>query len=1371
MLLEKEDQIKAQIPNYSYTPYSYGLEIPIKLMKMISMKSSLIHTQHPGTGSWFRIFLFLPLFFSTAPVCAQSMRTISTKDGLPQSFVSGIAQDDTSFVWIGTRNGLVRFDGIQYKIFQHRNNDTSSLSSNLIIWLRRDENNMLWIEHESGVIDKMDPVKETIVHYMKGGVDHPVDAEFIRRGWMVDHEGVFWGIRKGAGINTFEPQHKTKEIFSRANAGFASDTVRGVTETFDHEVWVLTQGGLSRFDKKEKRFYNFTNPYKEDYGNFPNSDAIAIDLYERKNGELMWGDRKSIFFFNRSTHRFKKLDLPAVSYLGVRWIRNGPDGSDYLESFGTIFNYNDSSGLTTVGKTVENSFGDAKSFLADRSGLLWIGTNAQGVKQIDLNIPYFKSFVYKKEFISDVLQDLWHTNMSSLFDWTPDDNLFISPSYQFRSVYDASRRIYFSLKRTVCYYDSNQKKFIKLLQIPMGTRITGLALTPQGFPMVIGTNGNIFLYDASKTWKPFLDTGLLQKTFGVAMHPLDIFVDEKNIWITTDKFGLLKIDIATKQIRQFQKSKPTDSIPANELLGICADSRNPELLWIGSYEGLICFNKTTFHSDLFSLKEGLPDNTIYSILPDSKGNLWLSTNKGICRFDESTHHVRIFKSQHGLPGDEFNRFHHILYPDGRLIFGSTAGWTIFDPLMVKTDEFDPQLALTELKVNNKEVIESIKSPILKSPLNANSVLTFPYDQNTISIGFAGLEFSQPQELRYRYRLSGYDNDWVQAGNSHQAIYTKIPPGHYTLFVNASNTSGKWSKHIKEIQLQINSPWWATTMAYLCYTIILAGLVWTFIRFRVSRMVMKKEMALKEMEAHQLRELDDMKSRFFSNITHEFRTPLTLIMGPAEQLKMENANNARINKMSDGIIYNSKQLLNLVNRLMELAKLESRSAKLLEQRGSPTNVAGLVVQSFETDAKARQIHLSFNDNMIPHDCWFYADPLERIVYNLVSNALKFTEPDGKVEVSLSADEENLLLTVKDTGIGIPENKLPYIFDRFYQVSENAAHVEHTTDRGTGIGLAMVKELINQMHGDIKVESRTGVSSGTSFIVTMPFRVSTEKIEMQNNDVEETDTSEQVEASDKKIQVLVVEDSTELAAFIISILPEQYEVKHALNGALGLEETLATMPDLIISDVMMPVMDGFEFCRRVKKDIRTSHIPIILLTAKAAQEDMITGLTEGANDYLAKPFHPTELLLRVHNLLESQQKLRERVRQELSVPGFPTIPQQAPVQDIFLTKLYELLEEHLDDSYFGVDQLLDLVNMSRSSLHRKLKSITSLSTTEVVRNFRLSKAADFLRQGFNSSDAAYKSGFGSPAYFTKCFREVYGLTPSDFIQKLRNNTQTD
>jgi signal transduction histidine kinase/CheY-like chemotaxis protein/ligand-binding sensor domain-containing protein/AraC-like DNA-binding protein len=1349
------------------------------------------------TLRWFHCLLLFMQFFWVVGARAQSMRTIATQDGLPQSFVSGIVQDDSFFIWIATRNGLVRFDGVQYKLFQHHTGDTTSLASNFIIWLQRDRQNHLWLEHESGILDEMDPVTEKIIHYLKGGVDHPLDATFIRRGWMVDRDGLFWGVMKGQGVSTFDRQHKKTGYFNRANAGFSSDTARGLAETADHGIWILTKGGLTRFDKKNNRFAHWAIPYTEDYGDFPNSDAIAIDLHERKNGELMWGDRRSLYFFNPLTHIFRKLVIPSVSYLGVRWIRTGPDGSDYFESYGDLFHYDDVSGLSMVGKTIADNFGDAKSFLVDRSGLLWIGTNARGIKQIDLTIPYFKSLPYKKEFVIDLVRNYWGVDFAQLCHWMPEDNLFTQPSYQFRTVYGAHHRLYFSLKATVAYVDSASKKFVKLPELPHGTRITGLAVTPKEDLMVAGVTGNIFQYDPqNRVWKPLLDTGLLRRSFGNSLRPLDILADEKSLWMTTESDGLFAIDLRTLAIRHFQKNQ-ADSFPINELLGLRADPVHPELLWIGSFQGLIRLDKTTFRSRLFSLKEGLPDNTIYSILSDRKGELWLSTNQGICRFEPSTGQVRVFGSRHGLPGDEFNRFHHFQLPDGSLAFGSTTGWTIFDPLMVKKDEFEPQLALTDLRINNREVTASPSNKILRSPLNANSMLTLPFDQNTVSIGFAGLEYSQPQELHYRYRLLGYDNDWVQAGNTHQAIYTKIPPGTYTLLVNASNTSGQWSSYTKAIQLHINSPWWSTTLAYMCYSIILTGLIWTFIRFRVSRTIMKREITISEMETQQLKELDDMKSRFFSNITHEFRTPLTLIIGPAAQLKTEHPDDPRINKLSDGIIHNSKQLLTLVNRLMELAKLESGTAKLLQQRGNPVTLTGLVVQSFETDARTRQVHLLFGDRHVPPDCWFYSDALERIVYNLVSNALKFTEPGGKVEVLLSTDQEHLILTVEDTGVGIPGQQLLYIFDRFYQVAENTRPADGSSDTrsgsdsssnaGTGIGLAMVKELVNQMGGTIDAQSRTGPSSGTCFTLALPFKTSagqsenaaarqersatsarrdpTDQPVSEPADPTSSDLAAPPDPSDKKLQVLLVEDSQELAEFITSILSEQYDVIHSLNGSIGLEQALTAMPDLIVSDVMMPVMNGFEFCRRLKEDIRTSHIPVILLTAKASQEDLITGLTLGANDYLAKPFHPTELLLRIHNLLNAQDKWRERLRLELSQPGAAVIMQGPAIQDVFLTKLYELLEEHLDDAGFGVDQLVDLVNMSRSSLHRKLKSLTGLSTTEVVRNFRLSKAAEMLRQGFNSSDAAYKSGFGSPAYFTKCFREVYGLTPTDFIRQVK------
>ena len=783
------------------------------------------------------------------------MRTIATQDGLPQSFVSGIVQDDSSFVWIATRNGVVRFDGIQYKPFQHHPEDTNSLASNFIIWLRRDARNRLWIEHESGAIDEMDPVTEKTTHFLKGSVSNPVDNFFIRRGWMVDRDNLFWGITKGRGLSLFDKTRGKTTQFNRENAGFASDTARGLVEATDHGIWILSKGEISRFDKNTSRFSHWTIPFREDYGDFVNSDAVAIDLHERSNGELMWGDRSSICFFHPSTHRFRRVGLPSVSYLGVRWIRTAPDGSDYFESYGNLFRYDERSGLSRIGKTIEADFGDAKSFLVDRSGVVWIGTNARGIKQIDLSIPYFKSYPYQKEYIVDLLHNQWGLDVVKLFAWTAEDKLSSDPSYQFRWVYNQRRRLYLSLKRTVGYLDSGSNVFNRLPDLPAGTHIIGLSLLPGGAPIVVSTIGNIFSLDEQgNAWHPFVDTGLIRRNFGNFLRPQDLLADDKQVWLTTEKDGLFSIDLATHAFRHFKKDQPTDSFPSNELLGLCADPRTPAILWVASYRGLIRLDKITGRWRLFSEKQGLPDNTIYAILPDANGDLWLSTNKGICRFETATGHVRVFGSRHGLPGDEFNRSHELKLPDGTLTFGSTTGWTAFDPLMVKDDAFDPRLALNELKVNNKEIKESPGSKILSSPLNANRILTLPYDQNSISIGFAGLEFSQPQELQYRYRLVGYDADWVQAGNAHQAVYTKIPPGHYTLLLNASNTSGKWSGFTKSIDLRIHSPWWSTPLAYLCYSIILAGLIWTFIRFRVSRTIMRREMMLKEMETNQLKEL-------------------------------------------------------------------------------------------------------------------------------------------------------------------------------------------------------------------------------------------------------------------------------------------------------------------------------------------------------------------------------------------------------------------------------------------------------------------------------------------------------------------------------------
>jgi signal transduction histidine kinase/CheY-like chemotaxis protein/streptogramin lyase len=1353
--------------------YSVNLRTARRSMRDISFRKIFCHS------CIVPVFLVLIFMGIAPPATSQSVRSLSTKDGLPQSFVSGLEQDDSSFIWLGTRNGLTRYDGIEFRVFQHHSRDTTTPASNLIIWLRRDHQNNLWIEYETGEIDRMNPVTEKIDHYIKANAFSGEKIPFIRRGWLIDEDGIFWGILKGSGLIKYNPHTRHAETFNRAHGDLLSDTVRGIAEN-NLGVWLVNDREIGFLDRKTNQFHSHVLPFKQDFGVFAGSEAIAIDLHQRKNGELIWGDRQKLYFFNPASGTFRIIPVPALSYLGVRWIRTGPDGGEYFENYGQVYRYEEKTGLTTIGKTLKESLGDVKSFLIDRSGLIWLGTNAQGLHLIDQETPFFQSFVYRKDFSTDILRQELGIQLAETFNWNARDQQFSQPSYYLRSTYGPHKRYYLALKETVCFADSGQRSFTRLPVVPilddsekLRIGIRGISLLPDGSPLVIAYNGNMMWYNqGSFKWQPFIEPGLLRKRFGGALLPLNISTDHHYIWISTEENGLLRINIITKEIVQLKESQSAGALPANQLLGLVADPLNQDLLWIGSYQGLILLHKQSMTCNVFSLNEGLPDNTIYSIQPDSTGYLWLSTNKGICRFDPSTGKVRTFHTIDGLAGDEFNRFHHLTLPDGQLAFGGTEGWTIFNPLRIRNDNFEPSVALTDFKINNKDITPATERSPLKLPLNASQQITLSFDQNTLSFGFAGLEFSKPQNLQYRYRLVGFDNDWVMSGFSHQANYTKIPPGNYELLVNASNTTGKWSSNIKKIPIHIGPPWYATRMAYLCYFIIIAGLAWTFIRFRISRELMKQDILMKEKEALQLKELDDMKSRFFSNITHEFRTPLTLIMGPAEQLKSAQSKDVQQERLTDTILANAKQLLVLINRLMDLSRLEAGAFQLQEQRGGPGVLVGSVVLSFENDASSRQVNLFYQDQTGQAEGWFCADALERIVFNLISNALKFTPSGGKVETILSVEESMLLLIVKDNGIGIPENKIQFIFDRFYQAGENSSAADRESDQGSGIGLSLVKELITQLNGSVEVESNTGagkLSSGTVFRINIPFRKTLEEqIGLTPYKADNSRNHDMPVPDSGALQILLVEDSGELAGFIRGILSPLYIVTHVENGAIGLETALSLMPDLIITDVMMPVMDGYELCSRLKADIRSSHIPVILLTAKVSQENLMEGLQKGADDYLTKPFHPSELLLRIRNLLERQRKLRDRIREELATQVPSLFEKPVPPQDIFLTRLYSMLDEHLDDALFGVDQMADEMHMSRSSLHRKLKALTDMSTTEVLRNYRLRKASFFLLEGFSSSDSAYKSGFGSPAYFTKSFRELYGITPGDYIKKHKTDS---
>ena len=1311
------------------------------------------------------------------------MRVITTKDGLPQSFVSGLVQDDDGFVWVGTRNGLARYDGSRFKVFHHRNQDTTTLTSNVIIALRKDTHNQIWIEHESGDIDVMNPETEIISRVTARALFRSQPGPMARRGWLPDTKGNLWGIKRSHGLVVYNWNQQTVSHYTHRSHGLPSDTIRGLLEDRKRQIWVVSQRSISRFDPHTERFRHIPIPFPLDFNTYLDSDAEIIAVHERKNGEIMLGDRKQLIFFQPDRRTFRTVPLEFYPGQGIRRIQTGPDGNEYLESEGRVYRYSDEAGLKLVGETRLTAFRDAQSLLIDRSGLIWLGTNAAGIHQIDLKAPSFESNAYTTAFHQDVLQQRFGIALNQLVNWPLTDHQFIFSSYFFRSAYDANRHLWIALRDRVFQYDATRNRWISLPPVPQiqsSTNLTlgirGLHFAPNGTLWTVAHNGRIASFDrAGQKWTELIPASKAQQWVGQTT-PVDLLADQTSLWLTTASEGLWAVDLPTRQFRHIRQQTHPAALPTNLLLGLVPDPTRPDLLWIGSYEGLICLNKKTLKSQFFSTEEGLPDNTIYSIVPDKAGYLWLSTNKGLCRFHPVTHQIRKFQTADGLPGDEFNRFHHLQLPDGRLAFGGTDGWTLFDPTTVKDDNYQPPVAFTNLSINNTPVSYG-STVLLTAPLNRLTELVLPFDQNSLTFELAGLEFNQPQKLLYRYQLEGYDDNWIQAGHSSVINYTKLPPGQYVLKINATNMTGQWSRQIRTLPVIIKPPFWQTWWAYGFYGLLLSGLIRAYIHYRLNRERLRQEVVLKEKEAEHLKANAEWQTRFFTNITHEFRTPLTLIINPLERLLEQPAlpQKNQLRQQHVVIHRNARRLLRLINQLLDVSKLEAGQLTLVESRGNVATFFRELVDSFRPTIEKKGLHFEYDSTGFTADYLFDAEKFEIIGYNLLSNALKFTPQGGSVRVAwmeeTAGEKPQLRLRVADTGIGIPAKQLPHIFDRFFQGHESPTSL----GGGTGIGLFLVNELTKLLGGQVAVESQPG--QGTTFTVTLPLHEAPHPSETvksfslhPSKSYMDSVPELPVVANANAPVMLVVEDNDELRHFIAQELSGTYRILTAVDGQEGWETVLRELPDLVISDIMMPLVDGYTLVQRIKNTPLTAHIAVILLTARTLSDSRIKGLSAGANDYLTKPFHLPELQLRIANLLRHQQQLRQYWQQQVKQPdpvGFPASPDGPSTEDPFLLELYQVLDQELSNSAFTVEPLAEALAVSPRTLHRKITALTGMNTGELIRSYRLRKAARLLEEGSSVSEAAEKVGFEGLSYFSKQFKAQFAVSPSTYLLSRNRN----
>ncbi|MCK8495737.1 ATP-binding protein [Spirosoma sp. RP8] len=1259
---------------------------------------------------------------------------------------------------MATRDGLCRYDGHTFKVFQPNSAAKTSLSFPDPLTLKLDHSGHIWIRSYSQDLDWFDPVRETFVNFSH--------QPFYQRNFGRDSLHLFypdghnrlWLYFAKQGLVSVDLRTNRFQSYRHQPhdaASISQGSVGGIVEDKQGRVWVATASGLDRFDEQTRQFTH----YKHDPNN-PRSlpDNQLTGLYQHPNGSLVVLSQRYLTLLKPTTGQCANSPLaPKQTQQKNRFFFTDSKGNGYFYYYDELFRLDEKSGLQRFPIFPGSSM--YISLFIDRSDVLWAGTNGRGVFKYDLNNKQFDRYPYQVSFHTDLL-----VNQLGVPSPKVARLALHNGSFYFRYTFDQDKRLMFNVGKSPFHLLNLQTK--QLTTIPFPVLFDGQP-TDQSIPLATDPGGTIWTVCKSELWRYDKQAG---KWIHVSYPQLaqikpsinQLVVDPHAFWLSTSD-GLYRLDRTTGILRSYRhEPKNNASLSSNNLYCLSSDPVDDNILWIGTFgNGLCRFDKRTGTSRRLTTDNGLPNNVIYSAIPDQKGYLWIGTNKGLCRLNKRTLQTQTYTTQDGLIANEFNRYHFLHLPNDRIILGGIEGITAFEPSRVRNDTYQPKVELTNLLVNNRPVNSETDSSIVGLPAHALTKIVLAHNRNDLNIEFAVIQFNRLKKNLYRYRMEGLDKDWIIV-NHPEAVYTDLEPGRYTLIINASNYSGFWSNYCRKLDIIVQPPWWATWWAYGLYSVLVALILYGLLRSFAYRLslhqsiqIKQKEVELKEQEAQQLKGIDELKTRFFTNVTHEFKTPLTLILAPAQLLRKELDQTNYIHQL-DSIEHNANQLLRLTNQLMDLAKVEAKIMQVHESCGSPGMLVEQVVNSFSSLAQQKTIQLDY-ENQLSNDYQFDSMLLERIVYNLLSNALKFTPDGGHVTVCL-APHNGITLTVTDTGVGIPFQQLPSIFDRFFQAGTPATR----QNEGTGIGLSLVKELVELQGGTIHLESTEDPlpnRRGTVVTVRLPYQL-VEPLETEQ--IANTGSTPRGEgrSSAETPVILLVEDNANVANLIVDSLQANYYVTWVKNGLEGMSHATSQIPDLIISDVLMPVMDGYTLCQNLKADPRTNHIPIILLTAKSSVDSRLEGLATGADDYITKPFLIAELQLRVRNLLERQQRFRELIHADLTGIDQPALTE--PVENSFLTKIYSLVETKLDDSTYGVEELASDIGMSRYTLHRKIKTLTTLLPNELIRNYRLKRSLYFLQKGYTIAETATLVGFDSASYFTKCFRNLYGVTPSKIDQ---------
>ncbi len=1325
---------------------------------------------------------------------------LSIADGLPDDGLTCIAQDSLGFIWIGTRNGLVKYDGYDFVVYKNIGNDSTSILGNSILQIFADKYNDIWIGTNKG-LSVFKRNKDKFLNFPKKKIIEKYETSNFVKSIFEDKQGNIW-LGKSGGVHEFVSseyvKHKDSAMvfknipldYSYVSLNYLNDIV----EDKDGIVWGATGAGLVNLSSNEFEIYQTSPSKKQNWNNYFNS--IVVD----KNNSLWIATvANGLANFNKNSPKFKfykcsNLENSTYFFNHIKCICINEEDIIFTgpwlcgRGYGGLMLFDiKKKEFSKFYKDPYNPF----SLSSDRNGLTDIIQDCFG--------NYWITFEEDKlNLISEKYNSFTYYRNYSL---NKEDINFTRHTLSFIA---KDNKIYFVSRYGLFQYFSNKNSFLKLKPLnPPKEDFFGRIVQDYKGNIWTGSTEIRVYNPVTKVWK-YLNKNLI--TNGYTAYCL-LADSDSLIWIGTwGGGGLVKYDPRNNSIERYlHDSHNKNTISSNTIIEICEDSLDN--IWISTSDGLLNkINKKNGEIKRFEIDD---IGYIDGLFTDSKNSVWAGTlKKGLLIINPETDTIRNITKSDGLPSDiyitgfseddlgniyccspnylirfndkaEIDSYYKISMNDEFLHY-TMFDWKTRELYIISDKGFykihvdnlnknstPPKMVLTDIKISDKSLSVEDDSP-LKSHINLAKSIILEHWQNDISIEYSALYFFNQSENKYKYYLENYDQEWKKVDHNREAVYTNLSHGDYTFKVLGSNSDGVWAKEPATLSITILPPFWLTWWAYSIYTFLIISTLTYLYYLQKRRLRLKHEMEMKEFEAMKLKEVDQMKSKFFANISHEFRTPLTLIKGPIERLigdeKVDDPK--KIYRM---IKRNSERLLNLINELLDLSKLESGNMKLSAQYSDIVSFTKGVAMSFESLAIKKEIHISINSDREVIELYFDKEKLQKILSNIISNSFKFTSQGGKIELNISEDltEKKVIIKISDNGIGIPEEELPKIFDRFYQVNSSKSDMA----QGTGIGLALTKELVEMHKGTISVNSVLG--KGTSFILS--FLLGNEhlkKDEIIYEDVYESSKElyledEQNETSKKeKTLVLVVEDNIDVQNFIKDAVEKKYRFIKADDGIEGFNKAQQFMPDLIVSDIMMPRESGDRMCERLKKDQITSHIPIILLTAKASQEDKIIGLEIGADDYLIKPFNETELLVRIGNLIKQRHKLREKYLREAEI--HPTEVAVTSLDKKFIEKIIKLTDENISQPEFNIELFADKLAMSRVQLYRKFTSILGEKPTEFVRNYRIKRSAELMKQNFgNIAQIAYEVGFNNLSYFAKSFKKIYKVSPHEYCKNLQTN----